>query len=106
MCNMRSQIQGTDEMKPRSLAVAMLGWYLLTPPVYTEGPDKGQIAFDSPFPRWQQHGAFDSAGECERARAKLEAKGHGDLRKLGEPRSCRTRKPTGCFLCSGEHAGG
>jgi hypothetical protein len=58
-------------------ALALVGWYLLAPPMTGE-PGKGKVhAFlDTPISQWTQYGGFDSAAECSNARvdqlAKLE----------------------------------
>ena len=49
----------------KAMLSAGLGWYLLSPPVYTAGPRQGEIALDASYPEWSQLGAFDSATECE-----------------------------------------
>jgi len=46
------------------------GWLLLIPPIQN---NKGTVDDKRPYTEWQQHGAYDTARECERARDSLEA---------------------------------
>jgi hypothetical protein len=53
-------------MASRHLAIAaLLGWYLMTPPLRSPG---GELEPDAPIARWRSAHAYDSAGECEKAR--------------------------------------
>jgi hypothetical protein len=48
--------------KPRhAAALALVGWYLMTPPLKTGGPDN-----DAPRSRWNIEHVFDSAADCDR----------------------------------------
>ncbi len=47
-------------------ALALVGWYLMVPPHYKQGTDTS-----APRSEWEQHGAFDTAEACERAKAIL-----------------------------------
>jgi hypothetical protein len=50
-------------MKPRhAAALALVGWYLMLPPLATSGLDVDQNA---PLSTWRQGGAFDTARACE-----------------------------------------
>jgi hypothetical protein len=46
-------------------AVALLGWYLMTPPLRSPG---GDLEPDAPIARWRSAHAYDSAAECEKAK--------------------------------------
>jgi hypothetical protein len=53
-------------MKPRhATALALLGWYLMTPPLRSPG---GELAPEAPLSKWRSPHAYDSARECERAK--------------------------------------
>jgi hypothetical protein len=49
-------------------AVALVGWYLMVPPVVSGG---GTIYADRsvPLSKWKIHSAYDSAQHCEMAKA-------------------------------------
>jgi hypothetical protein len=44
-------------------ALALLGWYLITPPV---GPD-GVVDLNAPISKWDQKDNFDAAADCDTA---------------------------------------
>jgi hypothetical protein len=46
-------------------ALALVGWYLMTPPLRSPG---GELEPDAPIARWRSAHAYDSAGECEKAK--------------------------------------
>ena len=64
-------------MKPRhAAALALVGWYLMVPQIQSEkqnliGPFTESHEPD--FPNWHQVGSYDTAAECEAARAQLPA---------------------------------
>lgn len=52
-------------------ALALVGWYLMTPPVYipkdtATSPYKAFTTEKAPLPLWTNDGSFDSASECQR----------------------------------------
>jgi hypothetical protein len=48
-------------MKARhAAALALVGWYLMTPPILLKCPDEG-----APLSRWTVEEAFDTARECK-----------------------------------------
>jgi hypothetical protein len=53
-------------MNPRhAAALALLGWYLMTPPLRSPG---GELAPEAPLSKWRSPHAYDSARECEKAK--------------------------------------
>jgi hypothetical protein len=48
-------------------ALALVGWYLLIPPIPTNPSDLLQF----PLAQWEQFGAYDTAKECESAKEEL-----------------------------------
>jgi len=59
-------------MKPRhAAALALVGWYLMTPPLI--GPNYA-IKEDAPFSQWVIAQTFDTASDCEREKAAQKAK--------------------------------
>jgi hypothetical protein len=61
-------------------ALALVGWYLLVPPVQT---DLGivQIQADAPLSKWSIHSRYETPRECEKAREETEANGQTILQK-------------------------
>jgi hypothetical protein len=57
-------------MKPRHAAtLALVGWYLLVPPV-TDNEEKGvRAGIHNPISQWHVSASYDTAKECERSRA-------------------------------------
>jgi len=56
-------------MKPRhAAALALVGWYLMTPPVYQR-----LRASPVPLSKWVVNGRFDSAKKCDEAATKHSA---------------------------------
>ena len=53
-------------------ALALVGWYLMIPPVEFKGtatiPKSVFVASNAPFSEWEMSGSFDTAKECEAAR--------------------------------------
>jgi hypothetical protein len=50
-------------MKPRhAAALALVGWYLITPPT-----SKNAIHDDLPLSKWEKVGTLDTASQCEDA---------------------------------------
>ena len=47
-------------------ALALVGWYLMTPPLYKEGAN-----WNAPLSDWSISKSFDSAADCEQARQQL-----------------------------------
>jgi hypothetical protein len=43
-------------------ALALVGWYLMTPPLAS---DRLDVERDAPLSTWKQGGAFDTAKDCE-----------------------------------------
>ncbi len=61
----RSLIYKPTYMKPRhAAALALVGWYLMTPPPQKLGDNADNLSFG----RWGIQQSFDSATACERAR--------------------------------------
>jgi hypothetical protein len=60
----------------RAIALALVGWYLLAPPVYVPKDAaatslyKPFAAENEPLSRWTNFGSFDSAADCQKERAK------------------------------------
>jgi hypothetical protein len=55
-------------MKPRhSAALAFVGWYFLSPPVYAPG---GRIYDTAPLSAWSLIKSLDTAAECEAFKAR------------------------------------
>ncbi len=51
-------------MRPQSLGLVLLGWYLMIPPLArSAGPAKYDR--DAPLGKWFVYGTYDSAHECE-----------------------------------------
>jgi hypothetical protein len=52
-------------MNPRhAAALALVGWYLMSPPL---SPDGKRVVGYAPLSEWQIGESFDSAAECEQA---------------------------------------
>jgi hypothetical protein len=52
-------------LKPRhSAALALLGWYLMLPPVTSDG----RTQKDAPLSRWYIFSSFETKEECEQVR--------------------------------------
>ena len=48
-------------MKPRHVAaLALVGWYLMVPPVESGG----RVNFEAPLSQWHRWGSYDTAREC------------------------------------------
>jgi hypothetical protein len=53
-------------MKPRhAAALALVGWYLLTPPLDQDG----KVDWSAPYSQWMHLASYDTAEKCERERA-------------------------------------
>jgi hypothetical protein len=64
-------------------AFALVGWYLLTPPM---SPDAKKIDSDQPLSKWNHSASFDLAKECEATRINLYQSAMKDLpKKSGDP---------------------
>ena len=66
-------------MKPRhAAALALVGWYLMVPPILSNGPSPSivdaRVGVEKPLSEWDVQDTFDSATECKRARQTLTAK--------------------------------
>jgi hypothetical protein len=46
----------------RTAALALVGWYLLTP---LADPKTGKMYYEAPLKYWQTAGSFDTAKECK-----------------------------------------
>jgi hypothetical protein len=56
-----------SQMKPRhAAALALVGWYLLLPPINLDS--KAVLDIDAPFSKWEIYKAFDSAPTVRRAK--------------------------------------
>jgi hypothetical protein len=65
-------------MKPRhAAALALVGWYLLLPPVLPHSgpaglvPSKQLVDLRAPIVMWEQWRAFDSASACEKEKTRM-----------------------------------
>jgi len=63
-----------------AVPLAVMGWYLLLPPVACEQCEPNTAA---PISAWDQFKSYDSASKCEKGRVKLES----NAAKLGAKRS-------------------
>ena len=52
-------------------ALALVGWYLMMPPVNTEG-GKAFVDLHASVQRWTRTGDFDSFADCDKAREKTQ----------------------------------
>jgi hypothetical protein len=59
-------IVGTMNFR-HAAALALVGWYLLTPPSSAEGKFKE----NAPLTNWLHNGSYDSAASCEAVHRKL-----------------------------------
>ena len=50
-------------------ALALVGWYLMVPPLDRQSPD--EFNADAPLGHWQTIGSYDTASECEDTAARL-----------------------------------
>jgi len=56
-------------MKPRhAAALALVGWYLMVPPLGWSDSTRGAVDFGAPLSTWFLSKSFDTAKECEHAR--------------------------------------
>jgi hypothetical protein len=72
ICFRRSSPQG-DEVKPRhAAALALVGWYLMAPPVLAPKNEPPYLNEHAEYQDWQKLKSFDSQEHCEdgRKRAK------------------------------------
>jgi hypothetical protein len=60
-------------------ALALVGWYLMLPPIPT---DRLLVNTDAPISKWEQYQAFDSAQECEATNLYI----HKEARKVRRDR--------------------
>ena len=51
-------------------ALALVGWYLMMPPV---NPNNMRVNTDAPISDWEIRNSFDSASQCERLRVQVHA---------------------------------
>ena len=58
-------------------ALALVGWYLMTPPFISVGPNPRDASLDksvpdseAPLSKWQWSGSFDSVDACQREQEK------------------------------------
>jgi len=58
-----------------TIAVALLGWYLMVPPLRSHGSTAVDVA--APLAEWHIFKSFDSATECESFREKIRKGGKG-----------------------------
>jgi hypothetical protein len=49
---------------PHAAALALVGWYLIDPPL---SPDKKLVAGYAPLSKWYIRGAYDSVTDCDKA---------------------------------------
>jgi len=94
-------------MKPRqAAALALVGWYLLAPPVYVpkdSSPDlplKSHTNENAPLAEWTNYGSFDSVSACEKERAKQLRQGSEmDPKYLKVPLFSAVKKSFGWATC-------
>jgi len=67
--------------KYHALAVALVGWYLMVPPI-AGGSEKSFVDFDAPLSTWFLSQSFDTAKECARARNKKYVEASSEERKI------------------------
>jgi hypothetical protein len=54
-----------------TVAIALIGWYLMVPPV-TRGPNGiYQAVLDGPLSQWRKHGPYETLAKCTQAQAAL-----------------------------------
>jgi hypothetical protein len=69
-------------MKPRhAVALALVGWYLMIPPLSSEG----KVDTHAPMSRWHQFMSFDAASACQKVLSELNS---------GEATEPNSSKPT------------
>jgi len=54
--------ESSPRMLRRAAALALVGWYLMVPPLTSR---TGPIKRDSPLSKWETWFAFDTANECQ-----------------------------------------
>ena len=70
-------------MKPRhAAALALVGWYLMVPPLGESDSTKGWVDFGAPLATWFLSKSFDTAKECEDARGKIYVDASREERKI------------------------
>jgi len=63
------KLHKVQEMKPRhAAALALVGWYLMIPPLQSANRDdpSGPRDLHAPISQWDQVSAYDSAAKCQR----------------------------------------
>ena len=72
-------------MSPRgAAAIALVGWYLLTPPVLQSAPGQPSkvLPLSTPIAKWTVTEVFDTADSCNSARHKHYQEGSDNLDKM------------------------
>jgi hypothetical protein len=80
-------------MKSRhAVALALVGWYLLLPPIISGPLTNGQIgrklSDGEPYSRWKAWGSYDSASECEAQRQLLFSRSAAEAGKIASASGC------------------
>jgi hypothetical protein len=52
-------------------ALALIGWYLMIPPINPADIGSSTVKIDSPLAQWKTYKSFDSAAECEAAKPEM-----------------------------------
>ena len=63
-------------------ALALLGWYLMIPPVVSDGHGGYIALIDSPLSKWAANRSFDHADECDSFQLKLVIAGGKGIKRL------------------------
>jgi hypothetical protein len=70
-------------MKRRhAAALALLGWYLMLPPIIPDGRGGYTVAVDAPLSKQFVNGSYDRASDCDDLRSSVVAKGGRDRERL------------------------
>jgi hypothetical protein len=55
-------------MKPRhAAALALVGWYLMVPPLVGTPPNQVSVNLGAPLSEWETYDSYDSAADCHNA---------------------------------------
>jgi len=81
-------------------ALALVGWYLMVPPVSApSGTEGARLMTEAPVSRWYNHGSFDSAKQCEEAQRSLAVGILKDITDFTKHEGCPDDRPLG--KCAG-----
>ena len=93
----------TNSMKPRhATAFAVVGWYLMSPPVYvapyTGDSTKAWTIIHAPLSQWTS-AAFDTAAACETELASRQAMDARGTAERKDPLSVALHQSTSMMMC-------